>query len=390
MSARRSRSRIRWVVSGAFALLLTLTGAFALGGALAGYPVVPAVGAGGPPVASSGTDAEPLAPDAAHALGAFHVHTVASDGHGTLEEVARAASAAGLSFVVVTDHNVKPFAPHRLDGVLLIAGVEVSTSDGHVVVLGVDAPLPPAPRTGAQAVDWALSHGAPLAVLAHPVQKKNPWKDAAAGARVEGYELYSADTLFRDALARPFSRLLPSAAAWLGDGVHGVLGLVDDQPEVHAAMLKRDGMPVALCSNDAHGRPPYQDVFTAMTMAVPASAFAGSEAQAADAVVQALASGSAFCVFQALGRPDGFSLQVPGDGRRLEVGETVQVTLPDAAWERATLRVWGPGEVTPDGRGVTVTGEGLVQLEVWVDAPGRLFGRTPKPWLVPSPLRVVR
>ena len=43
--------------------------------------------------------------------GAFHVHTTRSDGSGTVEEVAAAAQAAGLQFVVLTDHN--DFAPRE-------------------------------------------------------------------------------------------------------------------------------------------------------------------------------------------------------------------------------------------------------------------------------------
>src|SRR5512135_607759 len=37
-------------------------------------------------------------------VGAFHVHSVVSDGTGTREEVAAAARRAGLSFVIFTDH----------------------------------------------------------------------------------------------------------------------------------------------------------------------------------------------------------------------------------------------------------------------------------------------
>src|SRR5690606_14031828 len=111
-------------------------------------------------------------------------------------------------------------AAHRIEGVLFVFGVEISTSDGHLVALGARGTLPQGPRTGAEAVAWGEGEGAFLS-LAHPVQKKNPWKDPVSGARVPGFELYSADTLFRDALARPFSRLLPAAFGWLGGRRHG-------------------------------------------------------------------------------------------------------------------------------------------------------------------------
>lgn len=337
----------------------------------------------GPDVTASGD------PSRALALGALHVHSVASDGRGTIEEIAAAAKAAGLSFVVMSDHNLTPVpAPHRIDGVLMAYAVEISTTDGHLLALGTQGTLPPYPRTGAEAVAWAEEEGAFLA-LAHPVQKKNPWKDPESSARAQGFELYSADTLFRDALARPFSRLLPAAFGWLGGRQHGVLGLVHDQPRVREAMLSRDGRPVALCSHDAHGTPPYRDVFSTMATAVPVSVLEGTADEATARLFEMIGSGDSLCVFQALGRPEGFAIEGGNGAREVAVGTTLSLTLPEPAQARAEVRVFGPGRLSEDGRTVIATGPGLLQLEVWTPAPGRLFGTQMKPWLVPSPFRVV-
>ena len=74
--------------------------------------------------------------------GIVHVHTTLSDGGGTPEEVIRAARAAGLRFLVLTDHNnldAKPFEGYR-DGVLVIVGTELSTTAGHILGLGIPDP----------------------------------------------------------------------------------------------------------------------------------------------------------------------------------------------------------------------------------------------------------
>ena len=74
--------------------------------------------------------------------GVVHVHTTLSDGGGTVDDVVAAAKAAGLGFVAVTDHNnvdAKPYEGYR-DGVLLIAGAELSTTAGHVLGLGIADP----------------------------------------------------------------------------------------------------------------------------------------------------------------------------------------------------------------------------------------------------------
>ena len=72
--------------------------------------------------------------------GAIHIHTRRSDGTGTVDDIARAASRAGLNFVILTDHGDgtrEPDTPAYRSGVLCIDAVEISTASGHVVALGL-------------------------------------------------------------------------------------------------------------------------------------------------------------------------------------------------------------------------------------------------------------
>src|SRR5688572_17070287 len=74
--------------------------------------------------------------------GAFHIHTIQSDGALGRQQIALAASRAGLHFAVFTDHGDgtrAPSPPEYLHGVLCIDGVEVSTNQGHYVALGLPA-----------------------------------------------------------------------------------------------------------------------------------------------------------------------------------------------------------------------------------------------------------
>src|SRR5688572_1844558 len=80
-----------------------------------------------PPSATGGDD-----PDLRQRTipGAFHVHSTHSDGSGTREEIAAAASRSGLRFVVFTDHGDgtrQPEAPWYSNGVLCLDAVEIST-----------------------------------------------------------------------------------------------------------------------------------------------------------------------------------------------------------------------------------------------------------------------
>ncbi|WP_309897569.1 CehA/McbA family metallohydrolase [Archangium sp.] len=332
--------------------------------------------------------------------GAFHVHTTRSDGRGTVKEVAAAAKAAGLRFVVLTDHNdFGPREPAYMDGVLLVPGVELSTAHGHLVAFGMERPL-----EGVRAwmdggeLEAAVEKAGGVSVLAHPVQRRNPWRHDEAARRADGFELYSADTFFRDALRHPVSRLLPAVGASLGQPVHGVMLLVGPQPEPTARLLEltREKPRVALCSHDAHGLPRYEDVFQALAMYLPPSE--GTTPQplpedpraAAEVVVKGLASGRALCAFRALGEPEGFALEgLDAERREARVGDVLTVRLPPNAGDQVRIEVRGAGRLRPDGRSVELVEAGAVQVEAWVKAPGSFFGTQWRPWLVPSPIRVL-
>ena len=73
--------------------------------------------------------------------GAIHVHSDYSDGSGSVEEIIRAAQAAGLDYVILTDHDNVGAANDGLAGrygdVLLVVGGEISPSRaGHCLALG--------------------------------------------------------------------------------------------------------------------------------------------------------------------------------------------------------------------------------------------------------------
>ena len=113
--------------------------------------------------------------------GASHIHTVRSDGAGTPESAAAAAARAGLDFIILTDHGDglrAPDPPRYVEGVLVIDAVEISTTGGHYVALGLDrAPyrLAGEPRDVVEDVHRLGGFG----VAAHPDSPKAQlqWKD---------------------------------------------------------------------------------------------------------------------------------------------------------------------------------------------------------------------
>ena len=78
----------------------------------------------------------------------LHVHTNASrDGESSVEDVLAAAVKAGLDAIAITDHDTTEGSLCALaaqnPGVLIIPGIEVSTRQGHLLVLGTTKVLAP-------------------------------------------------------------------------------------------------------------------------------------------------------------------------------------------------------------------------------------------------------
>ena len=75
--------------------------------------------------------------------GDSHLHTVYSDGRRTPEQLVAEARAAGLDFIVSTDHNTTSsqlqWGRHATDDLLILNGEEVTTRSGHWPAIGLPA-----------------------------------------------------------------------------------------------------------------------------------------------------------------------------------------------------------------------------------------------------------
>src|SRR5207248_8741599 len=78
--------------------------------------------------------------------GTFHCHTLASDGHNSLEEMAEAAQALGLEYLGIADHSRSQIQAHGLDEKKLLAQVGVIRKlnrkfDGFRLFAGVECDI---------------------------------------------------------------------------------------------------------------------------------------------------------------------------------------------------------------------------------------------------------
>lgn len=309
--------------------------------------------------------------------GAYHIHSGRSDGTGTLDEIAQAASAAGLDFIIVTDHGDgtrTPEPPSYRSAVLVIDAVEISTTEGHYVALGLTRPAPY--RLGGQAADvvadvrWLGGFG----LAAHPDSPRRSlsWRDRTAP--VDGLEWFNADSAWRDEprlamglrlLAYP---LRPEATvASLFDRPTDALSWWD-------AAAASGRQLVSLAALDAHARlgmrgtddedgrgglaveaPSYREMFGVATNRVwLASTPTGDAARDADLVLGAIRAGHTYAVIEPFARPGFLRAAVSIDGRPGQLGDRV------APGARLDLRIEVDG---PAGADIRLLHNGLVSAQ---------------------------
>jgi len=291
--------------------------------------------------------------------GLLHVHSRASDGRGTLDEIAAAAARAGLQFLVVTDHGDgtrKPEAPSYRSGVLMVDAVEISTRDGHYVAIG----LPQAPYAlGGAAADVVedVRRLGGIGFAAHPDSPKNELRWADWTAPIDGFELINPDTswrvhafaggagarwqLLRSLLAYParpaeaIAQLLTASSAlrerWMAIAPERPLVAVAGA-DAHAKLALRDTEP----GDNSYSIPipSYESSFGSFSVHVtPERPFAGDAGADASALLSGLRNGHAYIAVDGWATPPAFEFTALGAATPASAGDSVPAGMP------LTLRV---------------------------------------------------
>jgi len=347
--------------------------------------------------------------------GAYHVHSARSDGAADKPAIAAAAAAAGLRFLILTDHGDAtrpPDPPIYINGVLCLDAVEISTDEGHYVAL--DMPRAPYPLGGAAAdvvEDVARLGG--FGIAAHPDSEKAALRWTDEDAPIDGIEWLNGDSEWRDESRRTLWRV--GASYFFRPGP--ALALVLDRPTTldRWDRLASSRPIVAIAGLDAHGGigrraedgslsgvlgvPSYKASFQAFSNRIVLERpWSGDAAADARALWAAIRSGRVYTTVDAVAAPgllDFHAKTKPG-------GTTPQLVpmggiLPEGASATLVARALKPAGaqivLVHDGRDIaassgelrqTITqGKGAYRIEVRVlGAPGD----PPVPWIVSNPI----
>lgn len=354
--------------------------------------------------------------------GVIHVHTNRSDGRSSPEEVARAAARAGLTFIVFTDHGDATRSPDRpvyRHGVLCIDGVEISTTGGHYVALGL--PQAPYPLGGeARDVVEDVRRLGGFGVAAHPDSPKPDLQWHDWNAPFDGVELVNPDTGWRKRLEAPGlrsklsllgslvsypfrpSETIASAAAPSLEGLERWEGLAERRrvvglagADAHAKLALKDSDPGD--NSLSVPFPSYEATFRTLSVHVkPRAALSGNADADANAVLEGIREGHLYLALDGIASPPVFSFTAETGTKTVEEGDEIEDTGGPLT---LLVRSNAPGAFTTvvldGGRpvasaneaalSVPVTGPGVYRVEI--HAPDRTGAPA---WIISNPIYVRR
>ena len=368
------------------------------------------------PAPSVATPAPHWRPNEMTVRGAYHVHSTVSDGTGSIDDIAAAASRAGLQFVILTDHGDGTRVagpPSYRSGVLCIEAVEVNTTGGHLVALG--ASPSPYPLAGTpQAVLEDVHRLGGMGIAAHPESPRASLRWSDWDVPLDGIEWLNADSEWRDELLESLGRLLLTYALRPAETLTAAL----DRPDSVLARwdaATASARVVGLAGADAHARlgfrqqtdpfeetwhvkvPSYEASFKAFGLRVLLDApLSGDPIRDADDILTRVRWGRTYTVIDGLASPGGFEFTATSGGRSAGIGDDLdiagEVTLHArmAAPAGSRMVILQNGAILFDTRepeshlGV-VAQPAVYRIEIY--AP-QATGEPPIPWIVSNPIYV--
>lgn len=340
--------------------------------------------------------------------GVIHVHSLYSDGTGTVAEIAAAAEVNDLDFVLLTDHDTLRAKQNGEEGwhnsVLVLVGEEVSPSHGgHYLAFGIDRVIDHKGLDGHAIIEQVNKSGG-FGFLSHPFSKGSErfnrppmsWT-AMDSTGYTGLELWSFVTDGAEKITRisDIFRFIATPGRF-----------VDQPPPVNLETWDRlcaGRRCVALGGIDAHqvgirigDRVPlrlmaYKRSFRYLrTHLLTEEPMRGELERDRESVYGALRDGHAYIAMDSLAPARGFCFSAKAGNKELIMGDEVQAGK-DPWLLRAQLPQPAHIKLVRDGQSIArsdgavfeheATGPGVYRVEVQLQVKGRLHT-----WILSNPI----
>ncbi len=360
-----------------------------------------------------------------HYSGNMHVHTRYSDGEKLHAEIAEDAIAAGLDFIIITDHNVyvsgvEGYYENEHGRVLLLTGEEVHNvrrqpQASHFLAYGAGRELATYAAAPQALIDETLSAGG-YGFLAHPHEDDLTlinmpdlgWHDWDIEG-FSGLEIWNYMSAFKNTVAQRLDALrwknkLNSLLVALRMTLHPERYMKGADPRTVALWddFLAKGMRIAAVGNsDAHGTPmrlgplrrevfPYEFLFRAVnTHVLLDTPLNGDVEHDRRLLTRAIGRGNSWVGYDMPGPTDAFRFTVQGvkkgimgDEMPLSMGATLQVKAPIRCRARIIRHGTVVAEVERESNLTYIPDEpGAYRVECYIPYEGEERG-----WIYSNPI----
>src|SRR3954463_4889320 len=347
-------------------------------------------------------------------VGILHVHTTVNHGGGSPDQVVEAARQANLSFVTITDPNIafhRGMLKRQPNDVVVIGGEEVSTSEGHLLLLGVQPGWRDAKPHPAEDFMQAAGKVGAMRIIAHPFGAPR-WRHWDTNS-FEGIEVWNDDVQLRHGGFQLLVTLLMYS-------VNPELALTRLASRPNAELKKWDELLktrhiVGTCGSDAHEAiplggsrlwkfPKYSTVFriSRQHVLLASATEPGKPApRSSEAILDALRKGHTFCAVDSLAPSSGFQEEVTSGAAAAGIGDTapydpksppkLRIALP-ATPSKPLIKIFKDGEEWFSSSDQSLEKEipspGVYRTEVWLRQPGLTGWNRWTPWIIANPIYV--
>ncbi len=342
--------------------------------------------------------------------GNIHIHSHHSDGTGTIERIAAEASAAGLAFIIISDHDTLAGLPEEAirHGVVVLVGAEINRRHSHYLALDLKSLVPSNEENPQQVIDRVNEAGG-FGFIAHPFEKGSPYLEKGKAYpwktwpvfRFSGLELWNYTSHWRGrhpslfktlywfffnrkgAMDSPPRELLELWDCYSGAGHRvSVIGSSD----AHASLYNLGLIKVPVFT--------YRYIFSTITTYITlAEKISGDFKTAKRQILEALKIGRCYLSFDSFAAGRDFYYYAEQGSERFLMGSAMpyrgKISLHlQAPLDRSLLRLLKNGRVIEETPGRALVhrpdGPGVYRAEVYYRPR---WGR-PRPWIYSNPLYI--
>jgi len=340
--------------------------------------------------------------------GNIHIHSAYSDGSGSFEEIAADAAAAGLSYVIIADHETLAGLPEEgmNHGVAVLVGNELNRKNNHYLVLNLNKYFPGNEEDPQELIDRVARSGG-LGFLAHPFEKGSPYIEKGKAQpwvvwpvfRFHGMEIWNYTSHWRGFHPSPFKTLYH----FFFDRKGAMSGPPPELLALWDCYNNSGHRVVGIGSSDAHAFPyklgpfsivifPYRYLFKTINTYIVLETDLSSEfVTARSQILGALKAGRCYSCFDSLHSGKEFRFYAGSQDDPVMMGDTasyvkglqLNIAVPS---ERSITRLVRNGRVINEFRKKIIVldppGPGVYRVEV-------LYRRRfhhPRPWIYSNPI----